>query len=359
MAAKRRSRWVVAVGGGPCPVCGLDGDVVVAPGRWGRLRGWLAYGQAPAPTLRCVDGHEWTAGATGWLTDGGGRFPSWWRWPVRAVRVLLDHRTAEPVPRFWLAAGVVGVVLGVAVQVTLGWRWWLVTVLWLAVVWLVFLTTALRPLGRDGLWIELVGTVSHRHAEQLEDEQLIRLIQAAPGPVYGLADWTGRRSLGGHGRSSSVGLTHVELMYGDPVDGPHLRISTSWKRPGRPDVEPDGVRQELTRALWHHQMQLPEGLDPEELHQWVVARRVDIDRRPVPKWTPTRVLVDGTDRVAETYVEGDDWAAVIDLDHALVVIQSRGIPTNRVSLTQVQDLTPYTEASMEFRNRDRKHRPPT
>ena len=148
-------------------------------------------------------------------------------------------------------------------------------------------------------------------------------------------------------------------MYGDPVDGPHLRISTSWKRPGRPDVEPDGVRQELTRALWHHQMQLPEGLDPEELHQWVVARRVDIDRRPVPKWTPTRVLVDGTDRVAETYVEGDDWAAVIDLDHAVVVIQSRGIPTNCVSLTQVQDLTPYTEASMEFRNRDRKHRPPT
>ena len=106
-------------------------------------------------------------------------------------------------------------------------------------------------------------------------------------------------------------------------------------------------------------MQPPEGLNPEELHQWVVARRVDIDRRPSPKWTPTRVLVDGTARVAKTYAEGDDWAAVIDLDQVLVGIQSRGIPTNRVSLTQVHDLTPYTEASMELRNRDPKHRPPT
>ena len=240
----------MAVGGGPCPVCGLDGDVVVAPGRWGRLRGWMVYGQAPAPTLRCVDGHEWTAGSTGWLTDGGGRSRSWWGWPARVVRVLLDHRTAEPVPRFWLAAGVVGVALGVAVQVTLGWPWWLVTVAWLAVVWLVFLTTALRPLGRDGLWIELVCTVSHTHAD-------------------------------------------------------------------------------------------------------------DIDRRPAPKWTPTTVLIDGTDRVATTYTEGDDWAAVIDLDQVLVEIQSRGIPTNRISLTQVQDLTPYTEGSIELRNRDRKDRPPT
>lgn len=221
------------------------------------------------------------------------------------------------------------------------------------------LNSALRPLGRDGLWIELVRAVSDTHAEQLEDEQLIRLIQAAPGPVYGLADWTGRRSLGGHGRSSSVGLTHVELIYGDPVDGPYLRINTRWERPGRPDVEPDGVRQELTRALWQHQMQPPEGLNPEELHQWWVERRGDIDRRPSPKWTPTRVLIDGTDRVATTYTEGDDWAAVIDLDQVLVGIQSRGIPTNRVSLTQVQDLTPYMEGSMELRNRDRKDRPPT
>ncbi len=154
-------------------------------------------------------------------------------------------------------------------------------------------------------------------------------------------------------------MTHVELIYGDPVDGPYLRIDTSWKRPGRPDVEPDRVRQELTQALWHHQMQPPEGLNPEELHQWSVERRVDIDRRPAPKWTPTTVLIDGTDRVATIYAEGDAWATVIDLGHALLGIQSRGIPTNRVSLTQVQDLTPYTEGSMELRNRDRKHRPPT
>lgn len=96
------------------------------------------------------------------------------------MRVLMEHRTAEPVPVFWLGATVVGVVLGVVLRVTLGWAWLPVTVGWLLLVWLFFLATALLPLGRGGLWVDLVRTVSPTRAERLETEQLIRLVQAAP-----------------------------------------------------------------------------------------------------------------------------------------------------------------------------------
>jgi len=58
------------------------------------------------------------------------------------MRVLMQHRTAEPVPMFWLGATAVGVVLGVVLRVTLGWAWLPVTVVWLLLVWLVFLATA-------------------------------------------------------------------------------------------------------------------------------------------------------------------------------------------------------------------------
>ncbi len=161
--------WQVTVGGGPCPSCGLDGEVTSTPGRWARLRGWLVDGQSPPSKLVCSNGREWPARSTSFLrvADGG-----WWRWPSKAMRVLMRHRTAEPVPLLWFAAALVGVVLGVAADLTIGWVWWLVTAGFLVLVWLVFLATALRYPGRDHLWIDLVATVSPQRAEELEKGRL-------------------------------------------------------------------------------------------------------------------------------------------------------------------------------------------
>ena len=273
------------------------------------------------------------------------------------IRVLIQHRTAEPVPVFWLGATVVGVLLGVVLRETLDWSWLLVTVMWLLLVWLFFLATALLPEGRHGLWVELVRTVSPTRAGRLETEELIRMVQAAPGPVYGLAGWAGQRSLGGHGQSGSM-LIHFELMYGDPPDEPHLRVNTIWRRPDRlVDVEPDHIRRELTREMWYRQAPRPEDLAPEEFHQWAMKRRIEIDGRPVPKWASSEFLIDDISHPAETFTVGDDWVAVIDLDSALIGLQSHGIPADRVTLTPVSDITPYAEGSRQLRDRHLNRRP--
>lgn len=343
--------WFFTVGGGLCRTCGLEGHVAATPTRWARLKGWLIDGQAPTPTLRCPNGHEWHAGSSASLWVGTDRGPSWWGWPARVMRVLMAHRTAEPVPVFWLGATVVGVIMGVVLRVTLGWAWLSVTIGWLLLVWLVFLATALRPLGRPGLWIDLVRTVSPSRAERLEAEQLIRLVQGA-GPVYGLANWAGQRSLGGHGQSGSM-LTHLELIYGSPLDGPRLRVNTMWKRPERPaEIELDRIRRQLTRELWYHQAPQPENLAAEEFHQWAVKRRIDIDERPIPKWGTSEFLIDDISHPAGMFADGDDWVAVVDLDSAIVGLQSRGIPTNSASLTKVPDITPFLEGSRQLRDRN-------
>lgn len=280
MRSSGRARWVTTVGGCLCHVCGLEGRIVATPNRWARVRGWLFDGQAPRSTLQCPNDHAWLQGSSAalWVKAGGRR--SWWSWPVRMLGVVRAHRTAEPVPVFWLGATVVGIAMGVVLQLIFGWSWWLVVVVCLLLVWLVFLATALRRLGRDGLWVDLVRTVSPARAEGLESAQLMRMVQSAPGPVHGLVRWTGQRSVGGHGHSSSSGLTHLELIYGDPPDGPHLRVDTMWRRQQRSDVELDRLRQELTRELWHRQAVPPEGVAPEDFQQWAMKAPQRNQRTP-------------------------------------------------------------------------------
>lgn len=320
-------------------MCGLDGDVASTPGRWAQLRGWLVDGQTPPSTLVCSNGHEWPAGSTAFLTvaDRG-----WWGWPSKAMRVLLQHRTAEPVPLFWFAAALVGVVLGVAADLILGWVWWLVTAGWLVLVSLVFLATAFRYPGRDNLWVDLVATVSPQRAQQLEMKQLLQLVETAPGPVYGLVEWEGPHQIGGHGRSSTDGLTHLKLIYGSPLDEPHVRVNTIWQQSNRPEISIQDVRSRLTRGLWHRQLHPPEHLDSEESHDWMREKHSDIDQRSIPDWTPTSVHIEGTAHPAELYGEGEDWVAVIEIDPALIEIGSHQVPIDHLALGPVTDFTTYT-----------------
>lgn len=54
---------------------------------------------------------------------------------------------------------------------------------------------------------------------------------------------------------------------------------------------------------------------------------------------------------------GVDWVAVIDLDGALNGLQSQVIPANRVTLTQVPDMTPCAEGSRQLGDRNLNGRP--
>jgi hypothetical protein len=332
-------------------VCGLDGDVAFAPSGWARLRGWLVNGQAPPSRLVCANGHEWPAGSTAWLAAVGGH--GWWRWPSKALRVLIRHRTAEPVPLFWVVAAVAGVVLGVTAELTLGWFWWLVTAGWLILVWLMFLATAFRYPGRDDLWVDLVATASPQRARRLEMKRLLRLVEAAPGPAYGLAEWEGPRQIGGHGRSPTEGLTHLELIYGSPLDEPYVRVNTIWKRPHRPDISMQEVRSRLTRELWHRQLRPPDELDGEDRYNRMSKQRIDIDQRPIPDWTTTSISIEGTTYPAEVHRDGEDLVAVVETALAFLEIESHQVPIAHLALAPVPDLDIYTDGPPD------RHRPPS
>lgn len=336
-------------------MCGREGRVGPAPSLRSRLRGWLVDGQVPRPTLQCAQGHEWAGGSTRWLRL---RREPWWSWPARAMRVVLGHRTAEPVPLLWLMAAGAGVVLGVIAQLTLGWPWWLVAVLWLMVVWLIFLSTALSPMGRDRLWIELVATVSPARAERLELDLLLRSVEATPGPPYGLAEWTGLRWLGGHRRSSLHGLTRLELVYGEPPDQPHVRVDTHWKRPDRRHRELEMVRGQLVEELQGRRISPPDGLSPEEFHAWALQRRLEYERRPPPEWSRRGLLIDGTPQHCDALVEGEDWVALVELTHVVVAVVSHGVPAQGIALTRVVDLGPYVAGAAELRRRHNSRHPP-
>lgn len=324
-------------------MCGLNEDKEFAPGWRARLRTWLIDGQAPPSKLVCANGHQWPAESTALFSIATSH--GWWRWPSRAMRVLIRHRTAEPVPLFWMLTTLVGVVLGLAAELSLGWSWWLVSTGWLVLVWLVFLATALRPTGREDLRIDLVGTVSPQRAQRHEMQRLLRLVETGLGPVYGLAEWDGPRHVGGHGRSSSQGLTHLEVIYGSPLDDePNLRVDTIWKGQHQPDIQTEHVRDRFTRELWHRRVRPPAELDPKELHQWMRQQGVEIDRRPIPDWAHTSISVDGTLLDAEVYREGEDWIAVVDVNTALIHLQSHCVAVDSISLAPVTDLKPWPKA---------------
>ncbi|MEN8240223.1 MAG: hypothetical protein ABFR53_13605 [Actinomycetota bacterium] len=353
-----RMMWAVTAGGTSCPICGQDGDIVSIPSRWDRWRGWLVGGHVTGPTLRCAEGHEWTGGSAKRMVLRGHGPPSRLSSPIRAFQVLHRHRTLEPSPLFLMGAAAVGVVIGAVAQMLLGWPWWLVAVLWFLAVWLAFLATAFKGAGRDELRIDLMRAVNPTRAMEMEDEQLVRLVRDAPGAIYGLAGRDGLRSIGGHSRSSSTGLTRLELMYGDPLEGPNLRIESRWRRPDRPDPDLAEERDHLARALWHEQLRPPTGFDREELHRWTIEHRREIDQRPIPEWAPAEFSVDGTMCGAWTYNEGDGWAALIALDDALIGIRANRFPMDGVTIDTVDDIAPYIEGLTFLRDRTRAAPPP-
>ncbi|NOY54943.1 MAG: hypothetical protein GXP34_03055 [Actinobacteria bacterium] len=260
-------------------------------------------------------------------------------------------------PLLWIAGTAVGVGLGVLAQVTVAWPWFPVAVGWLVVMWLAVLTTALRTSGRERLWTELVQTVSPTRAEQLETKRLVKAVEAAPGPPYGLAQWDGLRSPGGHGWASPVGLQRIELIYGEPPDGPYLRVDTQWKLPGLPAVEL--VKADVTRGLWHDSFgPPPESLSPDEAARWAARRYEEFERRPIPVWDHFQLSIDDTMRDGQMLVDGNNWAAVVDLPDTVVTLRACGLPAGDIALTPVEDLTPFIEGTTELRNRSRRRHHP-
>ncbi len=322
-----RPHWAkaaLAAGAGPCPACGAEDWRAIRPGWLAGLGQWLSQGGAWRP-VHAVCGQCGTA--AGWQTAlYRGRLPiRWWTAPVRVPWALWQairwSRTAIPSPAVYLTAAAAGGALGVLVQLTVGWPWWLPCVLAVIAVWLLFAATALAgPGARAEVATRVLGAVSPGRAAARRERQEAERVRAAPFLLYGLPPvWPGLRHLAGTGWSHARGqrrpaVTEVALGHGDPLTGePTLTVAV---RPAAP--VPGQTR-------------------------WEPERRSDSD------WRRHAVLVDDRPVEFEWLAEGRGWVARGETEDVLVTIEARDFPIDTVELVRIADVQRYIEGARQLR----------
>lgn len=291
------------VGGPACPRCRLPGTPIEPPS-WRWVGQWLLRGRGARPRMRCDNGHTWAAGTVSTLA----RRSSVWNLPIRLLRALQRNRTAEPSPLFMLGVAVLGVALGVALDAALGWPWWLVALLTLAIVWLGFLATALAKSERSSLAADLLSEISRRRAREHDERRLRRLLAAAPVPPYGVAGWDGPRSVGSRSWGSD-GIHSVGLVHGSLPDGPYVEVVTTYRHSRRPLPR----RRELGRSA----------------------------PGASPRWSPITLSVGGVARPFRYLPDGAGWVARAQLDDVVIEMKATGVPVAEVALESVANLEAY------------------
>ena len=269
--------------------------------------------------------------------------------PIQLVQVLRHHRTMIPVPATYLAATLIGAVVGVAAQLVLGWPWWLVAAAVVAAVWLFFASTAVWGAGGSSqpLTTDLLRVVRPGQAIERDHRQEAERFRAAPFPLYGLpAAWPGSRHLGGWEGSWTKGqrrpvTTALSLGHGDPLaeDGPQLRVEVSVERldTGQVPAEWSQRQRGLGEELWL--AAAPPAHDVVEHWQQVAAAH----RRPNAAWSPVSIPVDGRPVVFQWLAEGRHWVAQGGLEDATLTLRARDLPVESVQLVWVTDLEPYLQ----------------
>jgi len=285
--------------------------------------------------------------------------------PIQLVQTLRRHRTMIPVPATYLAATVVGVVVGVTAQLVFGWPWWLVTAAVVAAVWLWFASTAFWGAGGSSqpLATDLLRVVRPRQAIERDHRQEVERFRAAPFPLYGLPpSWPGPRHLGGWEGGWAKGqqpiTTALSLGHGDPLtdQGPELRVEVRVEHGNTEQVmtvRPQS-RRDLAEELWLRAAP-PAHDHAEHFHQLAAARR-----RPDPAWSQVTISVDGRPVAFEWLAEGRHWVARAELDDCTLTFHGRDLPVESVELVQVSDLEPYIQGQRRLqaawaRHYDQEH----
>ena len=286
--------------------------------------------------------------------------------PIQLVQTLRRGRSMIPVPATYLAATMVGAVVGVAAQLLFGWPWWLVAAAVVATVWLFFASTAFWGAGGPSqpLATDLLRVVRPRQAIERDHRQEVERFRAAPFPLYGLPPaWPGPRHLGGwesgwaKGQRGSV-TTALSLGHGDPLteEGPELRVEV---RAEHVDTEQATTawlqsRRELAEELWLRATPPAHDLAG-HLDQLAAARR-----RPDLAWSQVTIPVDGRPVAFQWLAEGRHWVARAELDDGTLTLHGRDLPVESVELVQVVELEPYVQGQRRLqqawaRHHDQEH----
>jgi hypothetical protein len=343
-----------------CSNCGAEDWSLEELSRFSRLSGWLQQGRpVPRAKLTCrncgveISTHEHGS----WAVLRAYRHSGWWGAPVRVIRILVRGRLAIPAPWIYLAAAAAGSLLGLALDATIGWPWWAVTLGAVVAIWALFLLTAFKGARRRSeLWSSLLDAVDPKGASDRWNRRQEQAFRTAPFPLYGLPPtWRGPRSLGGGdggGTGKHAAPTELELVHGDPEDPADavLRVSVSSELGDR-EVSRNHLLRRLAEDLWRERDRPPPGLPPERLHEWVRARDREVRSRETPPAELAYVLVEGRPTPFDHISEGTDWAAVGVADDVTITLRARSIAIEAVKLVSLTNVDQYTEGTRRIRDR--------
>jgi hypothetical protein len=302
--------------------------------------------QAGLPPVRDAG----TTGSFGTLVDSRRGWRSVPMVPVHLFGILRQRRAMIPVPATYLVALVVGAALGVAAQLVLGWRWWMVAAGVVAAVWLVFCSTALWGGGGSSrsLATEVLRVVSPRRAIERDHRQEVERFRAAPFPLYGLpTSWSGPRHLGGWGERWDQGrrrpvTTALSLAHGQPLaeEGPQLRVEVESYREGE-QARPGGSerRRGLAEELWWEAA--PTAHHVAQPRDQVAAAH----RRPDSGWSRVTIPVDGRPVGFQWLARGRHWVAHAELDDRTLTLHGRDLPVESSSWSGSSTWSPTSRAS--------------
>lgn len=255
-----------------------------------------------------------------------------------------------PAPYIYLVALAIGLALGFGLDAWLGWRWWLVALGFLALVWLAFLSTAfIGPMRGPTLREEIHDAINPRGAPGRRERKHERLIRNCPFPFFGLdSSWTGLRFIGGSSDDGKT-LSTLELAFGDHFSrDPWLRVGTSTANEGSVfDLRYWAIE------LWRRAERPPPDLPSHRWSAWV-DRRIDDHLARGPHWSKVTISVDGSDVEFDWLEDGPDWVARATVGELVLTVEGHRFPVASVRLETVTDVEPYIEGSRRYEDEQRR-----
>ena len=135
-----------------------------------------------------------------WLTTGQARRPgSSFGYVLRerraferllsAWRMMMGHRTMQPVPMLYLMVLVLGLVVGLVLQFTLGLAWYIAPLAFFALTWVFFFSTIWwgNRAGRGTLREDLIGQLFPEHGKRMRRERITRQFRESPLRFFAFA----------------------------------------------------------------------------------------------------------------------------------------------------------------------------
>lgn len=321
----------MSVGSDLCPECGEAAAEERRPGHWQRFRYWLVNGGKAPTILVCPNGPEWVRSVGMVLFRRSPSVPRWVRLPGQLFRALLAERRMQPTPMTYLMAVGAGLLLGLVLDLVLGWPWWAVAAGFVVLVWLSFLSSAFHgpDLGQQLLRVLNPDRAAERDRQRLEDA-------LASGSLVGyeVEGWDGVKSIGGW--SGTPDPHSLTIRHGEGDEQAEW-VEVTTHAGDAVDSVGHWIQEDLERRLIEAQVPLPDDPTIEDFQQ----RQRNIQETEPPGWQSTSFRVDHEDMQGQIARVGSHWAGFLAAGKVVVEMIGNRTDPDHVQLVRIASLAHY------------------